>query len=90
MSAFPHPNLGPTNPDPVVLRRLRLASAITVGVLSGSILLIVSLELGPNFFADSNHRARSLALGLGITLLAGGTTLITWAVHRARRAAAGQ
>jgi protein-S-isoprenylcysteine O-methyltransferase Ste14 len=90
MSAFPHPNLGPTNPDPVVLRRLRLASAITVGLLSGSILLIVTLELGTNFFADSDHRARSLALGLGITLVAGGMALIMWAFHRARRAVTGR
>ncbi len=85
MSAFPHPNLGPRNPDPVVDRRLRRASGVATVVMVGCIVLMTAADIGPRyFFGDVLHHREHLAIGLGIALLAGGMLLIGWAVRRGR------
>ena len=85
MSAFPHPNLGPRNPDPVVDRRLRRASGVATVVMVGCIVLMTAADIGPRyFFGDVLHHREHLAIGLGITLLTGGILLIRRSVRRGR------
>lgn len=85
MSAFPHPNLGPRDPDPRADRRLRLISAISMIVLVGSMTLFAAVDIGPrHFLGDTGRHRGALAIGLGITLLTGGILLIRRSVRRGR------
>jgi len=85
MSAFPHPNLGPRDPDPRTDRRLRLISAISTIVMVGSMTLFAAVDVGPrHFFGDDVRHRGHVVLGLGITLLAGGILLIRRSVRRGR------
>lgn len=85
MSAFPHPNLGPRDPDPRADRRLRLISAISMIVMVGSMTLFAAVDVGPrHFFGDDVRHRGHVVLGLGITLLAGGILLIRRSVRRGR------
>lgn len=85
MSAFPHPNLGPRDPDPRADRRRRLISAISMIVMVGSMTLFAAVDVGPRHFFDDDVRHRGhVVLVLGITLLAGGILLIRRSVRRGR------
>lgn len=83
MSAFPHPSLGPSQPATVRRRRASttsLAAAITSVVL----VVVLVLEPGRKILEGSFAPARTLILGLGFALLAGGTILLMGARYRAR------
>lgn len=59
MSAFPHPNLGPRNPDPVVDRRLRRASGVATVVMVGCIVLMTAADIGPRYFSVTSFTIAS-------------------------------
>lgn len=86
MSAFPHPNLGPSTPDPTTLSRLRRTRAAAVVLLVALMLLVLVLERGGDFFEGANHRRLPVLPAVGFALLAGGIGTIARALHRARRA----
>lgn len=86
MSAFPHPNLGPSTPDPTTVSRLRRTRAVAMVLLVGLMLLVLALERDANIFEGAIHRRLPIVPVVGFALVAGGTSLIWWSVRRARRA----
>jgi len=81
MSAFPHPSLGPSQPATV---RRRRASTTFFAAAIASVVAVLVLGPGRKILEGSFAPVRTLVLGLGFALLAGGTTLLMGARRRAR------